>query len=127
MACTIKKSSTLVDVHGKSPSCRRRWSAKTPLIRQDDRLLRNYYVKYKGSWSRIAKELPGRDNRACYNRWINHANPDVNKQPLEKWEIDILKENYKYYGNQWNLVIKGLKGRTPLQAKNFFYSMRKSS
>jgi len=46
---------------------------------------------------------------------------------LEKWEIDVLKENYKYYGNQWNLIIKDLEGRTPLQAKNYFYGMKKPS
>ncbi|CAG8627745.1 336_t:CDS:2, partial [Paraglomus brasilianum] len=88
------------------------------LILLDDDLLRFYYNKYKGSWSEIAKELPGRDNRACYNRY---------ESTLKKWEIDGLKENYKYYGNHWNLLIKDLEGRTPLQAKNYFYGMKKPS
>ncbi|CAG8603746.1 6926_t:CDS:2 [Paraglomus brasilianum] len=111
----IKKSSV------NDPKQRRRWSKK------DDELLRFYYKKYNGSWSKIARHFPGRDNRACYDRWHNHAKPNINKKPLEKWEKEKLKENHKRYGNKWTLVAEGLEGRTPLQAKNFFNAGKKTS
>ena len=132
---------------------------------------------YKGSWSKIAKQIPKRDNRACYERWevtllscqtyvlwfwnllfglysdgtimsirivrtlhIHLLNQifcvyqlsqlycffKVNKNPLEEWEIEKLKENHTRYGNKWSLVVRNLNGRTPLQAKNFFTAEKKS-
>jgi len=49
----------------------------------------------------------------------------VKKGPLEEWEIEILEENYTIYGNQWSRIVSGVKGRSPLQAKNHFNAENK--
>ncbi|CAG8555911.1 3761_t:CDS:2, partial [Paraglomus occultum] len=114
------KVSNKADVLKKTQE-RRKWGPK------EDEWLRYYHNLYEGSWSKIAEKLKERDNRACYDRWTNHANPDVNKKPLEDWEIEILKKNHKKYGNKWSKVVKCLVGRTPLQAKNYFNAEKKKS
>ncbi|CAG8608025.1 3872_t:CDS:2 [Paraglomus brasilianum] len=50
----------------------------------------------------------------------------VKAGPLKKWEIEKLRENYTLFGNKWSFVVRDLKGRSPLQAKNFFNAEKRS-
>ena len=45
-------------------------------------LVKQYGMK---SWSFIARQLQGRLGKQCRERWYNHLNPDINKDP---WTAD---------------------------------------
>ena len=36
-------------------------------------------------WSVIAAQLPGRIGKQCRERWFNHLDPDIKKEP---WSAD---------------------------------------
>ncbi len=37
-------------------------------------------------WSQIAQQLPGRIGKQCRERWHNHLNPAINKDPWSEEE-----------------------------------------
>lgn len=44
------------------------------------------------SWSFIARQLQGRLGKQCRERWYNHLNPDIVKQPWRPDEDRIIIE-----------------------------------
>ncbi len=81
-------------VPGKNEvQCLHRWTkvlnpllTKGPWTDEEDKKVAELVGKFGAKkWSLIAQHLPGRIGKQCRERWHNHLNPDINKQP---WSLE---------------------------------------
>mmetsp|Transcript_32209 Transcript_32209/g.59963 ORF Transcript_32209/g.59963 Transcript_32209/m.59963 type:complete len:276 (-) Transcript_32209:1050-1877(-) len=88
-------------LHGRTDvQCLHRWQkvlrpglVKGPWTKEEDdkvvELVGEYGVK---SWSFIARKLEGRLGKQCRERWYNHLNPDINKDPWSAEEDRLITQ-----------------------------------
>ncbi|ORD99003.1 MYBB [Hepatospora eriocheir] len=97
-----------------------------PWNKDEDEKLRKLVGHYGArNWSFIAEKIGTRMGKQCRERWHNHLNPSVNKNPFTKEEKLLIIQLHSKLGNKWSTIAKHLKGRTDNSIKNFFNSLRK--
>ena len=57
-------------------------------------------------WSQIASHLPGRIGKQCRERWHNHLNPDISKDPWSEEEDRLILQSHATLGNKWAEIAK---------------------
>lgn len=66
-----------------------------------------------------------RQGKQCRERWHNHLNPSISKEPWTDQEEWILFLLHKLYGNKWAILTQLIKGRTDNTIKNHWNSIMK--
>ena len=66
-----------------------------------------------GSWTKIAAQVPGRNDIQCRERWVNVLDPLTNRSPFTAEEDQkILKGVAKFGEGKWSSIAQLLPGRT---------------
>ena len=74
------------------------------------------------NWVEVAKHVPARTAKQCRERWRNRLRPNLNLEPFQYWEDQIIIEKQKEIGNRCALMAKQLPGRSSNAIKNRWYS-----
>ena len=80
------------------------------------------------NWTLISQKLSqeynvkGRTGKQCRERWHNHLDPNISKDPISPEEESIIFYRHREFGNKWAEIASFLKGRSDNSIKNQFYS-----
>jgi Myb-like DNA-binding domain len=91
---------------------------------EEDQILIAKARLYGRKWTLIAPHLPGRLQRQCRERFVNHLDPMLRKG---KWTIEeeaLLMSLHHEHGNKWTTISQHMPGRSSSDVKNRWYSIR---
>ena len=103
-----------------------RWSkvldpkmVKGSWTREEDEVIIKFVAEVGAkNWATLAEKLPGRVGKQCRERWVNHLNPNLNKDPWTVEEDQQLINLHATMGNCWTKIATFFPGRTDNNIKN---------
>ena len=78
------------------------------------------FVRENGTkkWQKLCELLPGRIGKQCRERWRNHLDPSINREPWTPEEDQQLIALHREYGNAWVKIAAMMKNRSDNAVKN---------
>ena len=87
--------------------------------REEDQVILDYVLKNGDKdWARLAVQLNGRTGKQCRERFKNHLDPSLSRDPWTPEEDDRLIELHEHHGNAWTKLAAFFPGRTDNCIKN---------
>ena len=92
---------------------------------QEDQILLELIDKYGDDWNQIQKLMKERSSKQIRERYMNHLNPSIIKEPWTSDEDIELIKLYINHGSKWSQFSVRIKGRSENMIKNRFNSFIK--
>ena len=87
--------------------------------REEDEVILNFVTKNGDKdWAKLAAMLTGRTGKQCRERFKNHLDPSLSKDPWTSEEDDKLISLHDQFGNSWTKLASFFPGRTDNCIKN---------
>lgn len=97
----------------------------------EDEIVRKEVEKGGGplnvKWAEVAEVLPGRLGKQVRERWQNHLDPQLSKEPWEEAEDQLLISLQAVMGNKWSEIARAFEGRSENSVKNRWNSKQRKS
>lgn len=123
----------------RSPvQCHQRWQKvlsvglkKGQWTEEEDAVVRREVAKGGGplnvKWAEVAEVLPGRLGKQVRERWQNHLDPQLSKEPWQEAEDQLLISLQAVMGNKWSEIARAFEGRSENSVKNRWNSKQRKS
>mmetsp|Transcript_5167 Transcript_5167/g.7177 ORF Transcript_5167/g.7177 Transcript_5167/m.7177 type:complete len:257 (-) Transcript_5167:2067-2837(-) len=98
---------------GRAPLTKSLWTKD-----EDETLLSLMEETKSKCWTLLAKQLHNRTGKQCRERWVNHLDPNINKNPWTAAEDLKLIKLQAQLGNRWVEFTKELPQRSENSVKN---------
>lgn len=105
--------------------CFHRWQkvlkpglTKGPWTYEEDQIILQHVTAGVLKWSTISKKIPGRLGKQIRERYFNHLDPSIKRDPWNALEDRALVQAQARYGNKWAKIATLLPGRPENMVKN---------
>jgi hypothetical protein len=89
---------------------------------EDEKLKALVKIYGEGAWSRIAKEMEGRNRKQVRERYVNFLKKEKVTTEFTPEEDVMILQYVQAEGRKWSAIAEKLTGKTPIMIKNRYYA-----